>query len=108
MLSNIISSDELDKPIGWQILESLFDSRMGYSTFIINITEMVAQLLEDNATDETINTHVAEALKGLWIYSFMNATRKPWLVPVGLGSQADNHKPYQVLINSMQSLIKNI
>lgn len=73
-------------------------------TSLIDAGEIVSQYIKDG-NDHDLLHFLTELAKGYWINQFMHSTRKMWGPQSGLGSQAQEHNGYRVLINAMSKVL---
>lgn len=66
----------------------------------------VKKMILDNKSDEEITAIMTEFLKGYWFDSFMSDTRKIYTPQCGVGSQSENLEAYDILLKSMNNIIK--
>lgn len=81
-----------------------FSSYSELSSFIVNPATILAEH-GSTMTDQQITEFLIEALKGVWINSFLSYTRRCWIRPTGEGSQNDEHDGHRTLIAAITKVL---
>jgi len=77
-----------------------------YISEIYDQNKIIAKYV-DAKDSAGLTMFLTETIKAVYINHFMLMTRKMWIPTSGEGSQEGDHKPYHVLINSMNKILAN-
>lgn len=89
---------------------NLFAKSVWFSDSISNRTALlnpVGTIAEGiiNGKEEELQEYLAELLKGFWVNSFMQYTRKFWMPQAGAGSQNNEHSGYRLLARAYDRML---